>query len=93
MNPAQHTQVIVGKRLGGWAFRFMYLPKEIPESQGDYLEGMDYRSLCEACLSLCYRVSALRKGDIKGGCSICLVTKDFRGIYYALYLLVSLPCN
>ena len=71
----------------------MYLPKEIPESQGDYLDAMDYRSLCEACLSLCYCVSALWKGDMEGGLPICLVTKNLGGIYYVLYVLVSLPCK
>ena len=45
----------------------MYSPKGIPEGQEDYLDGMDNGSLCEPCLSLCYRVSALRKGDMGGG--------------------------
>ena len=36
-------------------------------------------------------VSALRKGDMEGGLPICLVTKNLGGIYYVLYVLVSLP--
>ena len=55
-----------GKRLRRQAFRLMHSPGGIPESQEDYLDTVNNGSHCKACISLCYRVSELRKGDIEG---------------------------